>query len=123
MNLKIIKKPKTRNRSKIHSEKVKFLLQDATDCRTCIKALEMNAVLEIERLKQEKELNDIHQLAEQNQRLFIDRLGITELAYQDFIDYLQKKFKIPEHENAIMSRCFDVRFKQAQKLQKPTERN
>ena len=122
MNLKIIKN-RTRNRSKIHSKQVKFLIQDATDCRTCIKALEMNQVLEIERIKQEKELNEIHNLAEYNQKLFIDRLGITELAYQDYIEYLQKKYKLPELEKAIMSRCFDVRFKQAEKLDKPIERN
>ena len=123
MNLKIIKKPKQRNRTKQQAEIIKNLISDTNNCRTCIKAIEMNTVIEIERSKQEKELNEIHELPETNQKLFIDRLGITELAYQDFIDYLQKKFKIPEHENNIMSRCFDVRLKQAQALQKPIERS
>lgn len=126
MNLKIIKpltRKQNRNRNKQQAELIKNLISDTNNCRTCLKAIEMNTVLEIERIKQEKELNEIHRLSEENQKLFIDRLGITELAYQDFIDYLQKKFKIPEHENAIMSRCFDVRFKQAEKLQKPIERS
>ena len=123
MNLKIIKKPKQRKRTKQQAEIIKNLISDTNNCRTCLKAIEMNTIIEMERIKQEKELNEIHELSETNQKLFIDRLGITELAYQDFIDYLQKKFKIPEHENAIMSRCFDVRLKQAQALQKPIERS
>lgn len=123
MKLKIIKQKQQRIRSKEQARKIRDLISDTNNCKICTKAIEMNSMFEIEVLRHDYAISKLYSDLQESEKLFIDRMGIMELAYQDFVDYLQPKYKIPEHENKIMSRLFDVRYKQAQALIKPFERS
>lgn len=72
------------------------------DCTFCFKALELQRALDLGLIAERNRCNEKIKAIEYEKQVLSDRLGIAELGYIDFIEYLFEQFFVSEERAGIL---------------------
>ena len=72
------------------------------DCTFCFKALELQRALDLGLIAERNRCNEKIASIEYEKQVLSDRLGIAELGYIDFIEYLFEQFFVSEERAEIL---------------------
>jgi len=93
------------------------------DCTFCFKALDLQRALDLGLIAERNRCNAKIEAIEYEKQVLSDRLGIAELGYQDFIEYLFEQFFVSEERAIILlaelEKFNDKRIAEAMQLNEP----
>lgn len=72
------------------------------DCSFCFKARELQSALDLGLIAERNRCNEKIKAIEYEKQILSDRLGIAELGYIDFIEYLFEQFFVSEERAEIL---------------------
>lgn len=97
------------------------------DCKFCFKAIELQGALDLGLIAERQRCNNKIEAIEYEKQVLSDRLGIAELGYQDFIEYLFEQFFVSDERAVILlqqlEKFNDKRISEAMKLNEPINKD